>query len=346
MHVAERTPESLLALRSCPRAPLLVAGSGCHDRFRAADVPRAIDTGGRMTRRWLVTGCSSGLGRALADAVAEAGDPVIATARKPAALRDLVARHPDRVTALALDVCDAGQCEAAVAYAVDRLGGVDVLVNNAGSGLFGAVEEVSDDELRAQLDVLTVAPWRLSRLVLPLMRRQGSGHIVNVSSLAGRMGLPGLSAYVTGKYALEGMTQALAAEAAPFGIRVHAVEPGQFATRYGSAVTEAADRIPEYLVSTGEVRAGLRAMADDPAIGRPETFAAHVLRLVSARTAPVRVPIGEDAFAYLEAIEAAAREELSAAHDLVHGPAPAPRDFLAPSAGETAAPSVATLPDL
>lgn len=304
-------------------------------------VPPATDTGGRMTRRWLVTGCSSGLGRALAGAVAEAGDLVIATARKPAALRDLVARYPDRVTAMALDVCDAGQCEAAVTYAVDHFGGVDVLVNNAGSGLFGAVEEVSDEELRAQLDVLTVAPWRLSRLVLPLMRRQGSGHIVNVSSLVGRMGLPGLSAYVTGKHALEGMTQALAAEVAPFGIRVHAVEPGQFATHYSTAVTETADRIPEYLVSTAEVRAGLRAMLDDPSIGRPEVFAAHVLRLVAARSAPVRVPIGEDAYAYLEAVEAAARDELSAAHAFVHNPAPAPRESPASPAEEVVATLVA-----
>ncbi|MEU4096342.1 SDR family oxidoreductase [Streptomyces sp. NPDC026673] len=297
-----------------------------------------------MARRWLVTGCSSGLGQALAGAVAEAGDLVIATARRPAAVRGLVARYPDRVTAVELDVCDPGQCEAAVEHAVHRFGGVDVLVNNAGSGLFGAVEEVSDAELRSQLELLTVAPWRLSRLVLPLMRRQRSGHIVNVSSLAGRMGMPGLAAYVTGKYALEGMTQALAAEVAPFGIRVHAVEPGQFATRYSTAVTEAAAGVPAYQESTGEVRAGLRAMADNPALGSPETFAAHVLRLVTARTAPVRVPIGADAYAYLEAIEGAARDELAAAYDFVHGPAPAPRDTASPSAAEAGAATLATGP--
>ncbi|MEU1618323.1 SDR family oxidoreductase [Streptomyces sp. NPDC005722] len=293
-----------------------------------------------MTRRWLVTGCSSGLGRALAGAVAEAGDLVIATARKPASLRELVAAYPDRVSAVALDVCDPGQCEAAVTHAVDRFGGVDVLVNNAGAGLFGAVEEVSDGELRAQLDLLTVAPWRLSRLVLPSMRAQGSGHIVNVSSLAGRMGLPGLSAYVAGKYALEGMTQALAVEVAPFGIRVHAVEPGQFATHYGSAVTESADRIPAYLESTGEVREGLRAMAGSPELGRPEAFATHVLRLVAARPAFVRVPIGEDAYAYLDAIEAATREELAAARGFVHAHPPAP------PRGEAVVTTPTTLPEV
>ncbi|WP_225813475.1 SDR family oxidoreductase [Streptomyces spinosus] len=287
-----------------------------------------------MTRRWLVTGCSSGLGRALAGAAAQAGDLVIATARRPASLNDLADRYPDRVSAVALDVCDAEQCEAAVAHAVDRFGGVDVLVNNAGAGLFGAVEEVSDEELRAQLEVLTVAPWRLTRLVLPLMRRQGHGHVVNVSSIAGRMGLPGLSAYVTGKYALEGMSQALAAEVAPFGIRVHAVEPGGFATRYGTSLTEAAGRIEAYAQSTGEVEAGLRGMPGNPGLSRPAVFARHVLRLVASPTAPLRVPIGADAYDFLEAVEAAARAELAAAHAFVHDPAE--------RAGEDAAPVTPT----
>ncbi|MFI9152540.1 SDR family oxidoreductase [Streptomyces sp. NPDC053367] len=285
-----------------------------------------------MTRRWLVTGCSSGLGRALADAAAQAGDLVIATARRPATMNDLADRYPDRVSVVALDVCDAGQCEAAVAHAVDRFGGVDVLVNNAGAGLFGAVEEVSDDELRAQLEVLTVAPWRLTRLVLPLMRRQGFGHVVNVSSIAGRMGLPGLSAYVTGKYALEGMSQALAAEVAPFGIRVHAVEPGGFATHYGTSLAEAVGRIPAYAQSTGDVEAGVRGMAGNPGLSRPEVFAHHVLRLVASPTAPLRVPIGADAYDFLEAVEAAGRAELAAAHAFVNDLAEHPGTDAAPAA--------------
>lgn len=276
-----------------------------------------------MARRWLVTGCSTGLGRALAAAAAEAGDLVVATARRPAVLEDLAARFPDRVTTTALDVCDPGQCEAAVAHAVDRFGGVDVLVNNAGAGLFGAVEEVTDDELRAQLEILTVAPWRLVRLVLPLMRRQGHGHIVNVSSLAGRTGFPGLGAYVAGKYALEGMSQVLAVEAEPFGIRVSVVEPGGFATRYGAALAEAATRVAAYAEITQDMRAGLRDMEDNPALGRPETFATHVLRLVAADSVPVRVPIGADAFAFLEVVEEAARDELANARTFVMGPAAA-----------------------
>ncbi|MEU6343459.1 SDR family oxidoreductase [Streptomyces sp. NPDC046977] len=291
-----------------------------------------------MTRRWLVTGCSSGLGSALASAVAESGDLLVATARQPAVLEGLAARYPSRVTTASLDVSDPGHCEAAVAHAVEHFGGVDVLVNNAGTGLLGALEEVSDDELRDQLEVLTVAPWRLTRLVLPLMRRQGSGHIVNISSLAGRMGFPGLSAYVTGKYALEGMSQALAAEVAPFGIRVTVVEPGAFATRYGTALTDAATCIPSYAQSTGETRTGMRGMADNPTLSDPGTFATHVVRLVASDATPLRVPIGPDAYAFLDMIEAATREELAAARAFIADAVPPPADDSASPAPLTTGP--------
>ncbi|WP_055588459.1 SDR family oxidoreductase [Peterkaempfera griseoplana] len=270
-----------------------------------------------MARRWLITGCSSGLGRALAAAAAQSGDLVVASARRPADVEDLARSYPDQVTTVPLDVCDPAQCEAAVAYTVGCLGGVDVLVNNAATGLLGTVEEVSDEELRVQLDLLVVAPWRLARLVLPSMRRQGAGHIVNVSSLAGRMAFPGLSAYVAGKYALEGMSQALAVEAAGFGVRVTVVEPSQFATRYGAALTEAAVRIPAYAEVTRPMREGMRGMEDNPDLGRPETFASHVLRLVASADTPTRVPVGEDAYAFLEAAEKAAQRELQAARAFV-----------------------------
>ncbi|GAA1951254.1 SDR family oxidoreductase [Kitasatospora viridis] len=270
-------------------------------------------------RRWLITGCSSGLGRALALAAAGAGDQVAATARKPAALEELVRAHPGRITPIALDVRDAEQCERAARTAADRLGGIDVLVNNAGSGLFGAVEEVGDAELREQLEVLLVGPWRLARLVLPLMRAQRSGHIVNVSSLAGRMAFPGLAAYVTGKFALEGMSQALAGEVAEHGIRVTVVEPGGFATDYGNALVESATRLPAYAASTGAALDGFRTMADNQELGRPEEFADAVLRVVrdGGASGPLRVPIGPDAYTYLAAAERAAQEELAAARALV-----------------------------
>ncbi|WP_354644073.1 SDR family NAD(P)-dependent oxidoreductase [Kitasatospora camelliae] len=272
-----------------------------------------------MARRWLVTGCSSGLGSALAAAAAEAGDTVLATARKPAALDDLVKAHPDRVLTAALDVRDPEQCEAAVQTAVDRLGGVDVLVNNAGSGLFGAVEEVADEELREQLETLLVGPWRLSRLVLPVMRAQGGGHIVNVSSIAGRTAFPGLAAYVTGKHALEGMSQALAAEVGAFGVKVSVIEPGGFATRYGASLAETALRLPAYREATALMREQLRGMAENTGLSRPEEFAELVLALVAADPAPLRVPVGVGAFELLAAAEEAARTDLAAARALVLG---------------------------
>lgn len=276
-----------------------------------------------MARRWLVTGCSSGLGQALAAAAASAGHRVAVTARKTAALDDLAAAWPGRITPIALELRDAAQCEEAVRTAADRLGGIDVLVNNAGGGLFGAVEEVSDAELRDQLETLVVGPWRLARLVLPFMRAQGHGHIVNVSSLAGRMAFPGLGAYGAGKYALEGMSQALAAEVAPHGVRVTVVEPGGFATRYGTSLAEAGRRMPAYAESTGAMLDAVRVMADDTATGRPEDFAARVLDIVAADApTPLRVPIGDDAYAYIDMAEQAAREELAAARALVDGPPP------------------------
>ncbi|WP_327287240.1 SDR family oxidoreductase [Streptomyces sp. NBC_01198] len=273
-----------------------------------------------MARRWLVTGCSSGLGWAVAAAAAAAGDSVLATARKPDAVQELQRRYPDRVTTAALDVCDPRQCEDAVARAVDRLGGVDVLVNNAGAGLFGAVEEVSDRELRDQLEIAAVGPWRLARLVLPLMRAQGAGHIVNVSSVVGRMALPGLSAYVAAKYALEGLSQALAAEVGGLGIRVTVLEPGQFATRYDSSLAETVTRLAAYDPVTGPVREGIRTMRANADIGSPAEFAEVVLRIVASDQAPLRVPVGPDAYAYLAAADEAHRQDFAAAREFTRGP--------------------------
>jgi NAD(P)-dependent dehydrogenase (short-subunit alcohol dehydrogenase family) len=276
-----------------------------------------------MARRWLVTGCSSGLGLALAGAVAAAGDSLVATSRRPSALDALAAEHPDHVVATRLELDSAEDCRAVVRLCEERFGGVDVLVNNAGAGLFGAVEEVSDEELRGQLEIMAVAPWRLVRLVLPMMRAQGGGHIVNVSSLAGRTSFPGLGAYTAAKYALEGMSQALAAEVAPFGIRVTVVEPGGFATEYGTALTEAAGRGTDYQDTVGPMLDALRGMAGNPALNRPAVFADLVLRSVETGAAPLRLPAGPDAFAYLAQLQEAAGSELAAARAFALGDGPA-----------------------
>lgn len=274
-----------------------------------------------MGQRWLITGCSSGLGHALATAAARTGARLAVTARKTADLEDLVAAWPGLVTPLPLELRDATSCEQAVLAATDRLGGIDVLVNNAGVGLFGAVEEVSDAELRDQLETLVVGPWRLARLVLPLMRAQGHGHILNVSSVVGRTTFPGLGAYTAGKHALEGMSQALALEAAPHNIRVTVLEPGMFATRYGSSLTEAGHRIGAYDETNRPMLEGTRGLAANPETGRPEDFAARVLDIVNADApTPLRIPVGDDAYGYLELVEQASRDELATARTLTQTP--------------------------
>ncbi|MFI5972600.1 SDR family oxidoreductase [Streptomyces sp. NPDC051452] len=276
-----------------------------------------------MGRRWLVTGCSSGLGHALATAAARAGDELAVTARKTADLAELAAAWPGRVIPIPLELRDATSCEAAVRTAADRLGGIDILVNNAAVGLFGAVEEVSDTELRDQLEILVVGPWRLTRLVLPLMRAQGHGHILNVSSVVGRIAFPGMAAYGAGKHALEGMSQALALEAAPHHIRVTVLEPGMYATRYGTSMTQARHRVPAYDATNREMLEGTRGLADNPETGRPEDFAAAVLDIVAADApTPLRVPVGDDAYGYLDLAGQADREEYAAARLLLQGPPP------------------------
>ncbi|MBP2586015.1 NAD(P)-dependent dehydrogenase (short-subunit alcohol dehydrogenase family) [Streptomyces sp. PvR006] len=260
----------------------------------------------------------------MAAAAAGAGHELVVTARKTADLEDLAAAWPGRIVPVPLELRDPASCQEAVRTAVDRLGGIDVLVNNAGVGLFGAVEEVSDAELRDQLEILVVGPWRLARLALPLMRAQGNGHILNVSSIVGRMAFPGLGAYVAAKHALEGMSEALAVEAAPHGIRVTVVEPGMFATRYGTAMAEAAHRVPAYDVTNREMLEGARGLADSPETGRPDDYAARVLAIVHAEgPTPLRIPVGADAYGYLDVAEQAAREEYAAARALVDGPPPA-----------------------
>ncbi|MFF8833146.1 SDR family oxidoreductase [Streptomyces sp. NPDC015131] len=270
-----------------------------------------------MRRRWLITGCSSGLGYALASAAARAGDLLAVTARKSADLEDLAAAWPGRIVPVPLELRNPASCENAVRTAADRLGGIDVLVNNAAAGLFGAVEEVSDAELRDQLDILLVGPWRLTRLVLPLMRAQGHGHILNVSSIAGRMAFPGLGAYVAGKHALDGMSQALAAEAAPHNIRVTVLEPGGFATRYGTSLARAAHRVPAYDTTNAPMLEATRGLAGNPDAGSPEDFAAHVLDIVTADApTPLRIPVGDDAYDFLGHAQQTANAELAEARAL------------------------------
>ncbi|MEV5658209.1 oxidoreductase [Streptomyces sp. NPDC052291] len=263
-------------------------------------------------RVWLITGASSGFGRSLAAAALAAGDTVVATARRPEALDDLVAAHPDRAVAVQLDVTDTARIADVVADTVLWYGRIDVVVNNAGMGLVGAVEETGDRELRDLMDLHFFGPAALVRAVLPHMRRNGSGAVVQMSSMGGRFTFPGVGGYSATKFALEGLSEALAAEVAPHGIKVLIVEPGSFRTGFagGGALRQSAP-LDAYAESVGPVRTGLPD-SDGKQEGDPDKAAAAILTALAAEDTPLRLPLGNDATdAVLGALEAARTEVLA-----------------------------------
>ena len=249
-------------------------------------------------RRWLVTGCSTGLGRALAENLARTGEPAVLTARKPETLADLAADHPN-IAVAALDVQDEAQCRAAVELAGERFGGIDVLVNNAGYGQFGSVEEVSEPEVRDQFETNLFGPWRLLRFVLPQWRERRSGHALFVSSLSGSMALPGLSAYTASKFALEGLAEAAAAETAHLGIRTTILQLGGFATEYGTSLVEPATRIADYAPVEDGMLAAMRDLANYEYSSPAELFPHLVRKVVAMDEPPLRLPFGRDIEVYL-----------------------------------------------
>jgi NAD(P)-dependent dehydrogenase (short-subunit alcohol dehydrogenase family) len=243
------------------------------------------------TRVWLVTGASSGFGRAIAEAALARGDAVASGTRTGKAFAGL----PDGVHPLALDVTVPDQREAAVAETLGRFGRVDVLVNNAGRTQVGAVEETTDEELRSLFELHFFGPVALTRLVLPYMRRQGGGAIVQMSSVGGQTTAPGFGAYCATKFALEGLTETLRDEVAGFGIRTLIVEPGAFRTglfRPGAAYESEA--MPEYAETVGPTRSYVRGN-DGLQPGDPAKAAQAILAALDADEPPLRLVLGTDA---------------------------------------------------
>ena len=244
-------------------------------------------------RVWFITGASSGFGRAIAEVVLERGGRVVATARDADRLAELAANQ--RVHPVSLEVTDAGQREAAVREALDRFGRIDVLVNNAGRTQVGAVEETTDAELRSLFELHFFAPVALTRLVLPPMRAQRGGAIVQMSSTGGQTTAPGFGAYCATKFALEGLSQAMADEVAPFGIRTLIVEPGAFRT--GLFRPEAAYQsvaMPEYADTVGPTRDYVNGN-DGLQSGDPVKAARAILEALDADEPPLRLVLGADA---------------------------------------------------
>jgi NAD(P)-dependent dehydrogenase (short-subunit alcohol dehydrogenase family) len=262
-------------------------------------------------RVWLITGASSGFGRSIAEAALAAGDTVVAAARRIGPLDDLVAKYPDRARAIELDVTDQQRAATAVADIVLWYGRIDVLVNNAGRGLVGAVEETSDRELRDLMDLHFFGPAALTRAVLPHMRAQKSGAIVQLTSMGGRLSFAGVGAYSATKFALEGLTEALAAEVAPFGIKVMIVEPGAFRTGFAGGALAQTAQLDAYADSVGAFRSDLPA-SDGKQPGDPAKAAAAILTALADENTPLRLPLGNDAFDYIQQHVVAEQKELAA----------------------------------
>jgi NAD(P)-dependent dehydrogenase (short-subunit alcohol dehydrogenase family) len=279
-----------------------------------------------MSRIWLVTGAARGIGAEIVKAAVAAGDRVVATGRDREQIERNFADHGDRVLALALDVTSEAQALAAVEAAVDRFGGIDVLVNNAGYGLLGAFEESTVEEIERQFATNVFGLMHVTRAVLPVMRRRHSGRIFNLSSVGGVIGYPAASLYCSTKFAVEGFSESLVPELAPFGIRLTIVEPGFFRTDFldGSSIRYGSKVIADYAASSQATRAGYDERNHRQA-GDPAKLAAALVMLAGEAEPPLRYAAGSDSAGWiLEKTVAMGRElerwwELSVSTDYVAG---------------------------
>jgi NAD(P)-dependent dehydrogenase (short-subunit alcohol dehydrogenase family) len=247
----------------------------------------------------LITGCSTGFGREVALAALAAGDRVMATARRPETLADLAEIGGDRVSTAALDVTDPASVQAAAKATLAVFGRIDVLVNNAGFTMIGAVEETSMEQLRSLMEVNFFGAAEVTKAIVPLMREQGSGTIVQMSSLGGRMTYPGLGGYDAAKHALEAFSEALSSELAPLGVRVLLVEPGMFRTKITNNMVLAPEN-PAYQASSGGLRQMVAGIAGNEP-GDPAKGAAAIIKVLDAENPPLRLVLGGDAVDALRA---------------------------------------------
>ncbi|MBD2753841.1 oxidoreductase [Spirosoma validum] len=262
-----------------------------------------------MTKVWFITGSSRGLGRSLTEAVLAKGDNVAATARQPEHLNDLVEKYPDQIYPLQLDVTNNEQIKIAVEQAITRFGRIDVLVNNAGFGITGAAEAFTDEQVRSQLETNLYAPIEITRAVLPYMRKQRSGRILQISSIGGRVGNAGLTMYQAAKFGLGGFSEALAKEVAPLGIRVTSVEPGGFRTDWAGASMSYAPHVEGYEKTVDWVVNHLKGDNFVP-VGDPAKAANVLIDLVDHPEPPVHLVLGSEAIGLLKHADATRQAEL------------------------------------
>jgi NAD(P)-dependent dehydrogenase (short-subunit alcohol dehydrogenase family) len=263
-------------------------------------------------RVWFITGASRGFGALIAEAALAAGDAVVATARDPATVTARLGTH-ERLLATRLDVTSEAEAHEAAGQAVKKFGRIDILVNNAGFGLLGAIEEASAAETQRLFDTNVFGLLGVTRAVLPHMRRQRSGHVINVSSVGGYTGYPGWGVYGATKFAVEGISEALAAEGAPLGIKVTVVEPGFFRTDFldENSLARTAQQIDDYGDSVGKTRAHA-ADVNGGQRGDPRKLAQAFMQLANAKKPPLRLPLGSDTVERIEAKNAHVTTEIAA----------------------------------
>jgi len=268
---------------------------------------------------WFITGCSTGFGRELAKAVLARGWNAVVTARDPASVADIVADYSDTAISAPLDVRDKGQIGEAVSAAVERFGTIDVLVNNAGYGYRAALEEAEEDEIRRLFDTNVFGVIDVTRAVLPIMRRQRSGHIVNISSVAGRVANPGSSLYSATKFAVNGLSKGLAKEVKPLGIKVTIVEPSGFRTDFaGRSIRETKRPMEEYADTAGKFRATTAAQHGKQP-GDPVRAAEAIIKAVQQAEPPLHLLLGVNAVERTRAELEERMAELKAWEDISRG---------------------------
>jgi NAD(P)-dependent dehydrogenase (short-subunit alcohol dehydrogenase family) len=261
-----------------------------------------------MERIWFVTGSSRGLGRSLTEAILLNGDKVAATARDIKTLDDLVVKYPNAIYPVELDVTNKEQVHQAIALVIERFGRIDVLVNNAGFGITGAVEAFTDEQVRSQLETNLYAPIEITRAVLPHMRKRRSGHILQISSMGGRVGSGGVSIYQAAKFGLSGFSEGLAIEVADFDIKVTCVEPGGFRTDWASDSMSYASEIEGYDMVNQRIKL-FKGNGFKP-IGDPEKAAKVIIDTVNTPEPPLHLLLGSEAVAIVKYSEAAKLQEL------------------------------------
>ncbi|MDR3712101.1 MAG: oxidoreductase [Puia sp.] len=264
-----------------------------------------------MTKVWFITGSSRGLGRSLTEAVLAKGDRVAATARDPRRLDDLVEKYPGLIYPIQLDVTRYEEIRKAVDDTIKHFGKIDVLVNNAGFGITGAAEAFTEDQVRSQLDTNLYAPIEITRAILPYMRKQHSGRILQISSIGGRIGNAGLTMYQAAKFGLGGFTEALAKEVKPLGIFVTSVEPGGFRTDWGGASMSFAKHVEGYETTVDWVADYLKNRKHLP-VGDPDKAAKAMIDLADHPEPPVHLVLGSEAIALLKQADAARKVEMEA----------------------------------